>query len=88
MVKKPSKIIKACKETKAAIDRVKADRPAITLNREQIAKLNEIVNHFKEINKFTVQADTSSGIGVGIQVTFDLFEKEDTTVDITDVKDW
>jgi hypothetical protein len=62
--------------------------PAIMLNREQIGKLNEIVNHFKEINHFTIRTESLSGIGVGIQVSFDLFEKDDTTVDITDVKEW
>lgn len=61
---------------------------SITLNREQIQKLYEIVNHFKEINHFVVETDSSSGIGVGIQVRFDLFQKSDTTIDITDVKEW
>jgi len=61
---------------------------SITLNREQVQKLYEIVNHFKEINHFVVEADSSSGIGVGIQVRFDLFQKSDTTIDITDVKEW
>jgi hypothetical protein len=65
-----------------------ASSPTIMLNREQIGKLNEIVNHFKEINHFTIRTESLSGIGVGIQVSFDLFEKNDTTVDITDVKEW
>lgn len=61
---------------------------SVTLNREQINKLNEIVAHFKEINHFKIDTDLSSGIGVGITVTFDLFEKNDATIDITDVKEW
>jgi len=61
---------------------------SIVLNREQIEKLYEIVSHFKEINKFTVETDHSSGIGVGVVVKFDLFQKNDTQIDITDVKEW
>ena len=66
----------------------KTKKTALVLNRDQIEKLNEIVNHFKEINHFTIEVDYSSGIGTGIHVKFDLFEKNDTNVDITDVKDW
>jgi len=61
---------------------------SIVLNREQIEKLYEIISHFKEINKFTVETDHSSGIGVGVVVKFDLFQKNDTQIDITDVKEW
>lgn len=61
---------------------------SITLNRKQIEKLTEIVAHFKEVNDFTIESDSSSGIGVGIQVRFSLFEKKDTKIDITDVKEW
>lgn len=60
----------------------------ITLNRKQVAKLTEIVDHFKEIEHFTVETDNSSGIGVGIQVKFDLFEKNDTNINITDLSEW
>lgn len=66
----------------------KTKKTVLVLNREQIGKLNEIINHFKEINHFTIEVDHSSGIGVGICVTFDLFEKHDTNIDITDVKEW
>ena len=61
---------------------------SIILNREQVQKLTEIVNHFTEVQHFEIEADNSSGIGVGIQVRFTLFEKNDTRVDITDVKEW
>lgn len=60
----------------------------VTLNRDQINKLSEIVNHFKEVNYFTLTMDHLSGIGPSIHVKFDLFEKADTTVDITDVSNW
>ena len=66
----------------------KTKKTALVLNRDQIGKLNEIVNHFKEIDHFTIEVDHSSGIGVGIRVKFNLFEKDDTNIDITDVKDW
>lgn len=61
---------------------------SITLNREQIFKLYEITQHFKEINHFQIETDHSSGIGFGVKVSFDLFEKNDTKIDITDVKEW
>jgi hypothetical protein len=61
---------------------------SVMLNREQISKLTEIADHFKEIKHFTIEADHSSGIGVGITVRFDLFEKDDTKINITDVKEW
>lgn len=58
------------------------------LNRKQIYKLMRIVEHFKEVQTFDVVASSSSGIGETIEVTFDLFESKDTTVDITDVSEW
>lgn len=61
---------------------------SIKINREQINKLYEIITHFKEINNFIIEADSSSGIGTGLSVKFDLFKKNDTVVDITDVKVW
>lgn len=61
---------------------------SIILNREQIEKLNEITQHFKEIKHFEIEVDHSSGIGANIRVRFDLFDNKDTTVDITDVKEW
>lgn len=61
---------------------------SITLNRNQIGKLIEMYNHFKEVQHFTIGVDHSSGIGTGVQVSFDLFEKNDTKIDITDVTEW
>ena len=49
---------------------------SITLNREQIEKVYEIMNHFKEVNHFNIKTDSSSGIGVGVVVTFALFQKK------------
>jgi len=43
----------------------------IVLNRKQIAKLNEVVDHFTEINKFTIETDNSDA---GVSVKFDLFD--------------
>lgn len=57
---------------------------SITLNREQLTKLNEIANHFHEITHFTVEASNESAIGTGIVVKFDI----DTSIDITDFKEW
>ena len=60
----------------------------VKLNREQIGKLAEIVNNFKEVQHFTVTTDYSSGIGTGVVVKFTLFDKNDSSIDITDVKEW
>jgi len=60
----------------------------IILTREQIGKLTEIINHYKEVNRFTLEVDHSSGIGTGISVRFDLFAQNDTVIDITDYKNW
>jgi hypothetical protein len=60
----------------------------IVLTRAQIGKLCEITKHFKDIDKFEIHVDHSSGIGTGICVKFDQFKKSDTTVDITDVTNW
>jgi hypothetical protein len=49
----------------------------ITLNRNQIAKLNEVVAHFNEINKFTIETDNSETDQVS--VNFDLFDVDEAT---------
>ena len=46
----------------------------IVLNRKQIAKLNEVVDHFTEINKFTIETDNSDA---GVSVKFDLFDVDE-----------
>jgi hypothetical protein len=60
----------------------------VILNHEQIEKLYEIAQHFKDIKHFEVETDHSSGIGTSVYVKFDLFVNRDTSIDITDVKDW
>ena len=60
----------------------------IILNQEQIEKLYEIAQHFKDSKQFEGEVDHSSGIGANVRVKFDLFDNKDTTIDITDVKDW
>lgn len=61
---------------------------SITLNRKQINDLIKMVEHFKEVDKFTIKCDNSNGIGPVISVSFDLFNKNSTSVDITDVESW
>lgn len=60
----------------------------LKINREQINKLYEIITHFKEIDNFLLQIDFSNGIGTGLSVRFDLFQKNDTEINITDIKNW
>lgn len=63
---------------------------SIVLNREQIKKLYKIIEHFENfnINRFEIESSQTSGIGSNLNVRFDLFEKNDTNIDITDTKDW
>lgn len=58
------------------------------LTRAEILKMYEIINHFKEIDLFTVVQNHSSGIGTSTVLKFDLLSKSDTTIDITDVEAW
>jgi hypothetical protein len=60
----------------------------IVLNRQQIHKLYQLTQHFKEGSHFTLEEDRSSGIGPSITVRFDLFGSADTQVNITDVSEW
>ena len=60
----------------------------VTLNRKQINQLSEIINHFTKVDNFKITMNHQSGIGPSVRVSFDLFEKSDTTVDITDVSEW
>jgi hypothetical protein len=59
-----------------------------TLTRAEIEKLYKISEHFGEVNLFTVIQTNESGIGPTTKVKFDLFDKQDTKVDITDVTSW
>ncbi len=62
------------------------------LNRSQIEKLAKMSAHFKEVEWFTLEESSSSGIGPTVVVKFNLFNDNDkdidTTVDITDVSTW
>lgn len=62
------------------------------LNQRQIEKLAKMAAHFKEVEWFTLEESSSSGIGPTVVVKFNLFndiDKDiDTTVDITDIRTW
>jgi hypothetical protein len=64
----------------------------ITLNRKQAEKFVKLVNHFKEVEWFTIEEDNSNGLGPALQVRFNLFKDDDkdddVQVDITDVSTW
>jgi hypothetical protein len=63
-----------------------------SLNRKQVEKLAKIASHFKEVEWFTLEAESVGGIGPSVVVKFNLFNDSDkdidTTVDITDVDTW
>ena len=61
---------------------------SITLTRKQCHQLREIVERFIDTEHFTIESESLSGIGPTITVKFDLFEKADTNINITDVSDW
>ena len=66
---------------------------SLTLTRKQLAQLNQIVEHFDEVEHFTIENPATSAIGSTMQVRFDLIETQnitlvDTVVDITDVRTW
>ena len=62
------------------------------LNRKQIEKLAKMAEHFQDVEWFTLEEDSSSGIGPTVVVKLNLFNDSDkdvdTTVDITDVSTW
>jgi hypothetical protein len=62
------------------------------LNRSQVEKLVKIASQFKEVEWFTLEAASTSGIGSTVTVKFNLFNDNDkdidTIVDITDVSTW
>jgi hypothetical protein len=58
------------------------------LTREEIATLYKITEQFKDINLFTIEQSEGGGIGMISRVRFDLFNKNDTNIDVTDVKSW
>jgi hypothetical protein len=60
----------------------------IVLTRKQISQLTEIAERFTETETFVLESESLSGIGQSISIRFDLFEKADTKIDITDVENW
>lgn len=68
--------------------KIKKLNKAIMLDRKQISNLYKITEHFNEVEYFEIHLDNSSGIGPVVKVSFDLFNKNDTTVDITNLDNW
>ena len=60
----------------------------LVLTKSQIEKLVKIAEQFKEVNQFILEETHESGIGPTVRVRFNLFDKNDTNVDITDVSTW
>jgi hypothetical protein len=60
----------------------------IVFSRKQIEQLTAIANQFDNVTTFTVDSESTSGIGPTISVKIDLFENLDTKIDITDVGNW
>lgn len=58
------------------------------LTREQILKLAKIAEHFKETKFYTLHETDESGIGPTTYVRFNMFEENDTKLNITDVSTW
>lgn len=67
---------------------MKKESSRFSLNRTQVEKLAKIAEQFKEVEYFTLEQDHASGIGPTVRVRFNLFDKNDTNVDITDVSTW
>jgi hypothetical protein len=63
----------------------------ITLSRKQVLQLAELAAKFPDTEWFSLETDSSSGIGTQICVKFDMFKSGvpgDTTVNITDFSTW
>ena len=63
----------------------------ITLSRKQVLQLAELAAKFPDTEWFSIETDSSSGIGTQILVKFDMFKNisdHDTTVNITDYSTW
>jgi len=61
----------------------------ITLTRNQIFKMNKIVDHFKDVHRFTITEDTSSGIGPAVSVKCNLIDAgTEMKADITEYDKW
>lgn len=60
----------------------------IILNRKQFEQLKEITDKFQDVDRFTLVSDSSNGIGPVLKVIFTVLNKDDASIDITDVSDW
>jgi hypothetical protein len=64
----------------------------ITLSRKQLLQIAELATKFPDTEWFTIETESSSGIGTQMRVKFDMFKDDskdfDTTVDITDFSTW
>ena len=60
----------------------------IILTRKQIQRLAEIAIRFDNVESFTIDSESTSGIGPNVIVKFDMFEHLDTEINVTDVENW
>jgi len=63
----------------------------VMLSRKQVLQLAELAAKFPDTEWFSIETDSSSGIGTQILVKFDMFKNLsdlDTTVNITDFSTW
>jgi hypothetical protein len=58
------------------------------LTRAEILKLAKIAEQFEKVNLYTIKQNSSSGIGISTTVKMSLLDKDDTSIDITDVESW
>jgi hypothetical protein len=60
----------------------------ITMSRNQVIKLHEIVTQFKQADEITLVSSRSSGIGQSIFVQLQLTSPEHVMVDLTEYELW
>lgn len=60
----------------------------ITMSRNQVIKLHEIVTQFKQADEITLVSSRSSGIGHSIFVQLELTSPEPVMVDLTEYELW
>lgn len=54
-------------------------------------QLFDLYNRFTDVEWFTIEESSESGIGPTVKIKLDLFKRDsrpDTTIDITDVSTW
>ena len=59
----------------------------VWLTRDQVAKLYEMMRHFKEAESFKVTGTSGNGIGYAVVVSFDVLDVT-AKVDITEYNKW